>query len=74
VNTGASNKSKPCFLSRHSARLAKVKEINHNMWAKDVITDSERFSKKASCASLRAQQELADTSSYFEASRKDTVS
>ena len=73
VNSGASVKSKPCFLSRHTARLAKVKEINRSMWAKDVITDDERFSKKASCASLRAQKELADTCSYFEASRKDTV-
>jgi len=73
-NSTTSSPNKPCILTRHSARLSKVKQINRAMWEKDVIRDDERFARKGSAASSRAELEIADTTSYFNDCASDTVS
>jgi CHASE3 domain sensor protein len=44
------------------------------MWEKDVIRDEERYARKGSVASTRAENEINDTVSYFEDCASDTVS
>lgn len=73
-NKNNSASYRPDVLERSVARAKRVREINHGKWISDVITADERSSRTASCASLRAGTEIAETQSYFESSARDTVS
>ena len=64
--SGAFGTSSVCSLTHYHEQLMKARALNREIWEKNVINREEQLSNRASSVSLRADQELHETSSYLD--------